>query len=917
MKKNNSVLLPLLVLMFFSYQSIGQITISGTVRDAISNAPITGVDVSEIDGSIKTNTDKNGYFTLISDKKGIVDLSFTKEGYETFFGSANGKIVEKVDIGVVKMYPVSEIDDDDIVSLDENELSEDDESNRVSSLLTSSWDIFSRTAAYNFGVARFKVRGLGNQYGTMSLNGMQMNNLDDGFIAWSIWGGLNDVMRRKQNNTSLEPSYFDFGGLAGATNVSLLASDSWKQTRVSYAISNRSYRNRVMATYSTGMMKNGWAFTISGSRRWAQEGFKPGTFYDAYAGFISVDRRLSDNQLINLVALVSPNKRGGSAGATREMYDLAGSHYYNSYWGWQDGKKRNSRVSNSIQPIVILRHVWKINSDTELNTSVGMQSGQYGRTRLDWYNAPDPRPDYYRYMPSYQRDEVAGERLKELFLNDENLKQVNWNAIYQYNRLGGNSLLKEIGYTGDITNENFSNYVLQSQHRDPLRLSFNTNIQAAIGENTSLFGGVNYVQQKTHHYQVLEDLLGGTFYINRDKFAVRDFPNSKDKIQYDLNNPDKIVRVGDDYGYNYDINTSIAKGWGKALFSFDKIDAYVAFELSNTSFYRKGYYKNGKFPENSFGKSDLHSFFDYGLKSGLTYKFNGRNYIFVNGIMMTKAPFARAAFLSARTRNEVVKDLKSEKILGGEAAYVYKSPKISFKALTYYTTINDKLVTRSFYHDLQRSFVNYIMSGINEVHLGTELSAEVKLTSSFSVSGVAALGQYFYNSRPNATIAQDNNAEVLTKKTVYINQFRLPGTPQKAMSLGLRYNSPKYWFATLSFNYFDDIWMDFFPDRRTADAVNGIDKDSQPDLWYSVITQEKLPSNYTLDFFGGKSFKLPHRRYIYLNVGVSNILNNTNFITGGYEQSRFDFESKDVSRYPSKYFYAYGTNYFISVTFRM
>ena len=209
------------------------------------------------------------------------------------------------------------------------------------------------------------------------------------------------------------------------------------------------------------------------------------------------------------------------------------------------------------------------------------------------------------------------------------------------------------------------------------------------------------------------------------------------------------------------------------------------------------------------------------------------------------------------------------------------------------------------------------MSGIDEVHLGTELSAEVKLTSSFSVSGVAALGQYFYNSRPYATIAQDNNAEVLTKKIVYINQFRLPGTPQKAMSLGLRYNSPKYWFATLSFNYFDDIWMDFFPDRRTADAVNGIDKDSNPDLWYSVITQEKLPSNYTLDFFGGKSFKLQHRRYIYLNIGVSNILNNTNFITGGYEQSRFDFASKDVSRYPSKYFYAYGTNYFISVTFRM
>lgn len=917
MKKFNSILLPLFILMLLGYESIGQLTVSGKVFDAIKNVPVSGVEVNEIGGSIKAYTDKNGFFTLISENEGIINISFTVDGYESYFGSANGKISKEIDMGVIKLYPLSEVDEDDFVSLDESELSEDNESERVSSLLTSSWDIFSRTAAYNFGVARFRVRGLGNQYGSMSLNGMNMNNLDDGFIAWSIWGGLNDVMRRKQNNTSLEPSYFDFGGLAGSTNVSLMASDHWKQTRVSYAISNRSYRNRLMATYSTGMMNNGWAFTVSGSRRWAQSGFKPGTFYDAYSGFISIDKKLSDNHIINLVALVAPNKRGGAGGATKEMYELAGSNYYNSYWGIQEGKKRNSRVSNSVQPIVILKHVWKINSDTELNTSIGMQTGEYGRTRLDWYNAPDPRPDYYRYMPSYQRDDVAKVRLTELFNENEDLKQIDWNSIYEYNRLGGNSILKEIGYDKDINNEHFSNYVLQSQHRDPLKVAFNTNLQTVLTDKVSLFGGLTYVTQKTHHYQIIEDLLGGTFYINRDKFAERDFPNDKDKIQYDLNNPDKIIRVGDVYGYDYDMNTSIAKGWAKAALSLDKVDAYVALELSNTSFFRKGYFKSGKFPESSFGKGESHSFFDYGLKTGLTYKINGRNYFYVNGLMMTKAPFARAAYLSSRTRDQVVEDLKSEKILSGEAAYVYKSPKMSLKALGYYTTIKDKMSTRSFYHDGQRSFVNYIMTGIEEVRLGTELSAEYKVTPSFSVSGVAALGQYFFNSRPNATIAQDNNAKVLTDRKVYMLNYRVPGTPQRALSLGLRYNSPKYWFATLSFNHFDDIWLDFFPDRRTNNAVDGIDKDNHSTLWHDVIDQEKLPSNYTLDFFGGKSFKLPHRRYIYLNVGISNILNNTNFITGGYEQFRFDYSSKDISKFPPKYFYAYGTNYFISVTYRM
>jgi len=910
------IFVTLVLILFASFNIHSQVTISGKVYGELSNQPLPGVEINEIGGKIKVFTDRNGYFTFIIDKKKIVNLSFVLDGYESYFSSANGKLSDQLDMGIIRLYPITKIDEEDINALNETELSEDDESQRVSSLLTSSWDIFSRTAAYNFGVARFRVRGLGNEYGNMYLNGMPMNNLDDGYIAWSIWGGLNDVMRRKNSSSSLEPAFFDFGALSGATNVSLLASDQWKQTRVSYAISNRSYRNRVMATYSTGMMDNGWALTLSGSRRWAQEGFKPGTFYDAYSGFISIDKKLGDKQLLNLVVLASPNKRGGAGGATKEMYELAGSHYYNSYWGYQNGKKRNSRVSNSFQPIAVLRHVWKPNMNTEINTSLGYMSGRYGRTRLDWYNAPDPRPDYYRYMPSYQLSDEMKSRLTNLYSNSEDLRQVNWADLYEYNGAGSGSILKEIGYTGDISNEKFSNYVLQEQRKDPTKFTFNTNIQTTIGDNTSIFGGLTYINQKTEYFQELVDLLGGTFYLNRDKFAERDFPDDNDKLQYDLNNPDKIVRVGDDYGYNYDINTTAAKAWGKALVSLNKIDAYLALELSNTSFYRDGHYKSGKFPENSFGKGEVHKFFNYGLKSGITFKLNGRNYIFANGLMMTKAPFARNTYLSPRTRDESVIDLKSENILGGEMAYVYKSPTLSIKALGYYTTIRNKTKTTSFYHDEQRSFVNYIMTGIDELHLGSELSAEYKVTSSLSVSGVAALGQYLYTSRPSATIAQDNNAEVLTDRTVYMKNYRIPGTPQKAMSFGLRYNSPKYWFATLAFNYFDDIWLDFFPDRRTDGAVDGTDKLNQPELWHAIIDQEKLPSNYTLDFFGGKSWKIG-KKYIYLNVGVSNLLNNTDFITGGYEQYRFDYQSKDITKFPPKYFYAYGTNYYISLSLRL
>ena len=895
-----------------------QVSITGKVVDALSGQSLYGVEVKDISGSNKTFTDKEGKFVLRMDTSGIVNLSFVLPGYNPYFGSANAKITDSVDMGLILLQPISSgIDDEDVVEIEENELPEDDETERVSSLLTSSWDIFSRTAAYNFSVARFRRRGLDNGYSNVFLNGMQMNNFDDGYIAWSIWGGLNDVMRRKQSNSSLEPAFFDFGSLAGATNISLLASGQWKQTRVSYAASNRSYRNRVMGVVSTGLMKNGWAVTLSGSRRWADEGYKPGTLYDAWAGFLSVDKKLGEKHLVNLAALVSPSKRGGAGGATKEMYELAGSHYYNSYWGYQNGEKRNSRVSNSFQPVITLRHVWKPDINTEINTTLGYMGGEYSRTRLDWYNAPDPRPDYYRNMPSYQREPFVKEILTDIYKNDVNARQLDWKFLYEYNKTSGNELLRQLGYSEDeIKDERFSNYVLQAQHKDPEKFSFNTNIQKALTSSITLNGGFEFLKQKTKYYQVLTDLLGGTFYINRDKFAVRDFPDDNDKIQYDLNNPDRIVREGDDYGYKYDFNTTFLKTWGKAYFSYAKIDAYISLMLSKTSFYREGHYKNGKFPDNSFGKGETHDFTDYGVKTGATYKINGRNYVFTNLIMMTKAPYARNTYLSPRTRDEAVDGLNSESIRGGEMAYVYKSPVLSLKALGFYYYLKDKVKTTSFYHDEKRTYVNYTMTGIDELHLGYEFSAQYKLTSSFSVSGVAALGQYLYASRPEATITQDNDADVLTGKTVYIKNYRLPGFPHKAFSVGARYNSPKYWFATLTFNYFDDIWLDFFPDRRTISAVDGLNKEANPGLWHEIIDQEKLPSNYTLDFFGGKSWKFG-RKYVYLTVGVSNILNNKDFITGGYEQYRFDYQGKNVNLFPPRYFYAYGTNYFISLSFRM
>ncbi|MFZ4771865.1 MAG: TonB-dependent receptor, partial [Ferruginibacter sp.] len=120
---------------------------------------------------------------------------------------------------------------------------------------------------------------------------------------------------------------------------------------------------------------------------------------------------------------------------------------------------------------------------------------------------------------------------------------------------------------------------------------------------------------------------------------------------------------------------------------------------------------------------------------------------------------------------------------------------------------------------------------------------------------------------------------------------------------------------------FDNMWLDYNPLRRTASAVSGVDPTNP--LWHTIIDQEKLQSQYTLDAFAGYSwlmnnkFKdLKKRTFLVFNVGVNNILNNTDIVSGGFEQLRFDFAEKNTDKFPAKKFYAYGLNYFVSVGIR-
>lgn len=797
-----------------------------------------------------------------------------------------------------------------VLSLSSSDFEGDDISHDISGLLQGSRDVFQSVAGYNLGSARFQIRGYESESNLVMINGVPVNDPETGRVFWSVWGGLNDATRNTVNTVGLAPVRENFGMIGGSTNIQLRASEYRPGTRLTYSAGNRSYNQRLMFIHSTGLVDDKWSLTVSGSKRWAQEGYVDGTFYDAYAYFIAAERKFNNRHSVSFTVFGSPSKSGRPGVGTQEAYDLTGNNFYNPYWGYQDGEVRNSRVNSYHQPMMLLSHYWAINEQTKVTSTLTYSLGKNGSTALNWYDAADPRPDYYRNLPSYYAltDEYQFNRLTDLWQNNEEFRQLNWDNFYFANSKNLYSVINANG-TGEILTGNRAKYVVEDRRTDFNRFMVNSSAVHNLNDNIVLSGGVNVDVYRGRQFKEMSDLLGADFWVDVDQFAERDFDDTN-LSQNDLNNPNRIIKVGDKFGYDFTANINKYNAFAQSEFTYSRFDFHVAASVSQTTFWRTGHMKNGRFPDNSYGDSEKQNFTDFGVKGGAVWKVTGRHYIDVNAGYLTRAPFFRNSYVSSRVRDNVIDGLTSEKITTGDISYILRAPKVKARLSLYYTQFEDQTWSRSFYHDVLRTFVNYTMTGVNTRNAGLEFGLEANVTPTLSVTAAGAMGQYIYTNRPKATIARDNNSEIISDRVVYLKNYHIGGTPQTAASVGFRYNSPKYWFAGANFNYYADNYMDINPDRRTLEAADGFVQEDE--AFKKLIDQPKLDPAYTIDVFVGKSWRI-YGKTLAVNLGVNNILNDKNIQITGFEQLRYD--SQEIDKFPSKYFYMYGTNFFLNVNF--
>lgn len=900
-------------------------SVTGKVVDSKTQKPIENVTAT-LEGTAATaQTNAEGIFVFNSVAPGSHELTISTTGYVAQTFTLEVEPGQALDLGVVSFeFDVTQEQQLSLITITDNDLGDDNSgSENTAGLLQASRDVFQQAAAFNWGQARFRIRGLDNQYGMTMINGVVMNKVYDGRPQWSNWGGLNDATRNQEFTMGSAPSDYTFGSILGTQEINTRASIFRPGARVSFSGTNTNYNWRTMATYASGLDEDGWAFVLSASRRWAVEGYFDGTDYSANSFFASVEKKFNDKHSLNFTSIYAQNSRGKNSPNTEEVNNIAGVKY-NSYWGWQNGKKRNSRDKDVEEPILMLSHYWNISERTSLNTNVAYQLGQIGNSRLDYQNASNPDPTYYRNLPSYYMGADVGATEEEanalaLFSTQ---KQVNWDFLYQTNQNTANGR---------------SAYVLYEDRTDDNTLTANTILRSQLTDHIILNAGATYKNVKSHNFQNLLDLLGGQFFEDIDNYYTGDYAQS------DLNNPNRTVGVGDTYGYNYNLFANVMEGFAQLKFAYSKWDAYIAGNYSHSDYQREGLYRNGLYANNSFGKSEKYNFENYGAKAGVTYKLDGRNSIVLNAVHMTMAPTLRNTFPNARLNNVVVDGLESEVLNSADISYVIRAPRLKGRLTGFYSTIENSVETSFFYGEgvfdgaETDAFVAETVTGIDKQMMGGEFGLEYQVTSTIKVMGSASYGQYIYKNNPNvslnndalAVINEDTGGEpILNPETqvdfgkAYLKNYKLAGMPQQAFSLGIEYRDPKYWWIGANGNYLAGNYMDVSALLRTEnffEDANGVSlSDVDQDLARQLLKQEEFDSFFLLNVQGGKSWKFG-QNIIGFFASINNVL-DTEYKTGGFEQSRAaNYTNLSVDnangrpQFGPKYFYGFGRNYFINV----
>ena len=901
----------MLIMATAAYAAPGNIKCTGQVVDE-RNTPLVGVMIVADGVSGTVTTDIDGRF--------IINVPENSTLFFNTPGMSQLQMTPKANLGKVRMTPAAAEDDyfsetSDLIIDDAVFENEEESSQSVAALNGANDDIYYSTASYNFSPMYFRYRGYDSQYQTVYINGMAFNDIIRGRFNFSTLLGMTSrAFRNKTTTVGMGASAYGFGSIGGSVNYNTVTDTYAPGFNGSLAYTNSSYMMRAMATYSTGVNRHGWALTLSAIGRYAPEGEIEGTFYNSGGLFISLEKVLNRYNSLTFTAFGGPTQRATAIATYQEAYDLAGSNLYNPAWGWQDGKKRSSRITETFDPTFMLNWLYK-KDNTVVNTAAAARWVNYNRTALQYYKANDPNPTYYRYLPSYYKDDPEQFELYTQGWRDGSLRQIQWDDLYQIN------------YLNNIQNENLpdadkkgSSYIMENRVSNQFNALFSSYVNTRLNDVLTLQGGVSFNYTEGSNYKTVRDLMGGEFWLDVDPFSDRDYTIAPDNLQNDLDHPNRRVGKGDRFGYDYSIYALQADAWLQNVINLAHWDINYGVKMSYTQYQRDGHMRNGRAPHNSLGKSAMQRFDNASIKLGATYKLDGRNYFTAHLDYGTRAPLFDNVFIAPRVKNTTVERPENERDFSADLTYTWNYRRFRGSLSGYYTQMDNAIERNGFYDESYQTYANYVLTGVKRVYKGVELGMAYKITPSLTATFAGTIARFQYKNNPQGTRTFENGLFPDSTQTVYLKNYYLGSVPQTQANLGLDWAAPGNWFFNVNGTFQGDAYVNLAPAYH--EALPGLWEqfgNSEQELLAKIeelSAQDKIKNAFTLNLSIGKLIYINRKVSLNINVNINNILNNRDVVTYAYQQGRLDTKNFDRGAYPNRLSYAQGVRAFVNIGVR-
>ncbi|WP_299152445.1 TonB-dependent receptor [uncultured Christiangramia sp.] len=766
----------LLLAMFLTSATIfAQGTVTGVVMDSQTSGPLPGANVMVVGTNNGTMTDFDGNFTLkVAESEGTIKITFvgytSKEVKFNVTGDTQdlGQIVLGADdnaldeivvtsfsLAIDRKTPVA------VSTISAAEIETKIGNQEFPEVLKSTPGVYANKAGGGFGDAELRMRGFQGENIAVMINGVPVNDMENGQVYWSNWAGLSDVTRTMQTQRGLGAAKVAVPSIAGTVNIVTKTTDAEKGGSIYAATGNDGY-TKFGATVSTGKSENGLAATVSASRT-VGDGYVDGTEFIGYNYFVNIAKEFGEDHELSFTAFGAPQRHGQRQNRyTIETYrESERGIKFNGDWGYLNGQVTHIEDNFYHKPQMSLNHYWNINENTELSTALYASFGTGGGG--GWAGTNKFGLDS-KYRDGY-------------------LQPVNLDLIVDENI--------ERGADGSET-------ILRASRNDHNWYGALSTLSTDITDDIELLAGIDLRYYKGEHFQEVTDLLGGQYY----------FDDSN------VNNPVNLAKVGDKISYNNDGIVLWEGGFLQGEYSKDDLDIFVSLAASNTSYKRVDYFNNLDSDPNQ--ETDYANFFGYQIKGGANYNFTRTSGVFANIGYFERAPFFEAVFL--QFGNNVNPDAENQKIFSTELGYTFRNSVLRANVNIYRTNWRDRTEVYT-YNNPDGSLGSANILGINAVHQGLELDFEYRPFEELSITGFASLGDYTWENDVRGVQIFDEEQNLVDEINLFIEGTKVGGTPQTTAGLGVDYEFLTDMRLRANYNYFGDFWSDFDPvSRNNPDA---------------------------------------------------------------------------------------------------